>query len=113
MPEALEAGTALKYAFGFENAGELSDTLADEYSYIDFGLCKASALSKYKISVEYLAAVSDKKMVSHKRLSPDVTETLFENGMGVYVNYGNVPYENGGISVPAKGVSPIGWSLKG
>ncbi len=111
--KALEAGTALKYAFGFENAGELSDTLADEYSYIDFGLCKASALSKYKISAEYLTAVSDKKMDSHKRLSPDVTETLFENGMGVYVNYGDAPYENGGISVPAKGFSPIGWSLKG
>ena len=111
--KALEAGTALKYAFGFENAGELSDTLADEYSYIDFGLCKASALSKYKISAKYLAAVSDKKMVSHRRLSPDVTETLFENGMGVYVNYGDAPYENGGISVPAKGFLPIGWSLKG
>lgn len=46
--KALEAGTALKYAFGFENAGELSDTLADEYSYIDFGLCKASALKNIK-----------------------------------------------------------------
>jgi hypothetical protein len=33
--------------------------------------------------------------------------------MGVYVNYGDAPYENSGISVPAKGFSPIGWSLKG
>lgn len=111
--KALEAGTALKYAFGFENAGELSDTLADEYSYIDFGLCRTSALGAYEISAEYLTAVSDKKIASHRRLLPDVTETLFENGMGVYVNYGDVPYENGGISVPAKGFSPIGWSLKG
>ena len=111
--KALEAGTALKYSFGCENVGELSDTLINGYSYIDFGLCKSYAVGTYKISAEYLTAVSDKKMILHKRLSPDVTKTLFENGMGIYVNYGESDYENDGISVPAKGFLPIGWTVRG
>ena len=98
---ALEAGVGLKYAFGWENVAELSDTAISEYGYIEADRWISHAAEQYSQLHEFLSAVSDRTMTEHILISNDVRYSQFDNGMGVYVNYSNWDVSYGGIVIPA------------
>ena len=98
---ALEAGVGLKYAFGWENVAELSDTAISEYGYIEADRWISHAAEQYSQLHEFLSAVSDRTMTEHILISNDVRYSQFDNGMGVYVNYSNQDVSYGGIVIPA------------
>ena len=99
----LEAGVGLKYAFGWENVAELSDTAISEYGYIQAGRWLDHAAQQYQALHEFLSAVSDRTMTAHILISKDVRYSEFDNGMGVYVNYSNQDVSYGDIVIPAGG----------
>jgi hypothetical protein len=99
----LEAGVGLKYAFGWENVAELSDTAISEYGYIQAGRWLDHAAQQHQALHEFLSAVSDRTMTAHILISKDVRYSEFDNGMGVYVNYSNQDVSYGDIVIPAGG----------
>ena len=100
---ALEAGVGLKYAFGWENVAELSDTAISEYGYIEAGRWLGHAAQNYQALHEFLSAVSNRTMTVHILISKDVRYSEFDNGMGVYVNYSSQDVSYGDIVIPAGG----------
>ena len=100
---ALEAGVGLKYAFGWENVAELSDTAISEYGYIQADRWLDHASEQYQKLHEFLAAVSDRTMTKHILISNDVRYSEFDNGMGVYVNYSDQDVTYGDVVIPAGG----------
>ena len=100
---ALEAGVGLKYAFGWENVAELSDTAISEYGYIEADRWLDHATQQYQALHEFLSAVSDRTMSVHILISKDVRYSEFDNGMGVYVNYSGQDVSYGDIVIPAGG----------
>ena len=100
---ALEAGVALKYAFGWENVAELSDTALREYGYIEADRWLNHAAEQYGQLHQFLSAVSNQTMTVHTLISNDVRYSEFDNGMGVYVNYSNQDVSYGDLIIPAGG----------
>ena len=100
---ALEAGVGLKYAFGWENVAELSDTAIRGYSYIEADRWLDHAAQQYQQLHQFLSAVSDRTMTVHTLISKDVRYSEFDNGMGVYVNYSSQDVSYGDIVIPAGG----------
>ena len=100
---ALEAGVGLKYAFGWENVSDLSDTAISEYGYIAADRWLDHAEQQYQLLHEFLSAVSDRTMTVHRLISKDVRYSEFDNGMGVYVNYSDQDVSYGDIVIPAGG----------
>ena len=100
---ALEAGVSLKYAFGWENVAELSDTAISEYGYIQADRWLAHASEQYQKLHQFLSAVSNRTITEHILISKDVRYTGFDNGMGVYVNYSDRDVTYGDIVIPAGG----------
>ena len=100
---ALEAGVGLKYAFGWENVSELSDTAISEYGYIEADRWLSHAAEQYQKLSQFLSAVSDRTMTVHTIISNDVRYSEFDNGMGVYVNYSSQDVSYGDIVIPANG----------
>jgi len=100
---ALEAGVGLKYAFGWDNVSELSDTAISEYGYIDVDHWLGHAARQYQALHQFLSAVSDRTMTEHTLISQDVRYSEFDNGMGVYVNYSDQDVSYGDLVIPAGG----------
>ena len=100
---ALEAGVGLKYAFGWENVAELSDTAISEYGYIEADRWLTHAAQQYQELQQFLSAVSNRTMTVHTLISKDVRYSEFDNGMGVYVNYSNQDVTYGDLVIPANG----------
>ena len=50
-----------------------------------------------------MTKLKNTKVVSHLVLNNNVRKTVFENGIAIYVNYGNEDYTDGIIDVKAKG----------
>ena len=100
---ALEAGVGLKYAFGYENVAELSDTAIGEYGYIEADRWLDHAAQQYQALRQFLSAVSNRTMTVHTLITKDVRYSEFDNGMGVYVNYSNQDVTYGDLVIPAGG----------
>ena len=100
---ALEAGVGLKYAFGWENVSELSDTAISEYGYIEADRWLTHAAQQYQELQQFLSAVSNRTMTVHTLISNDVRYSEFDNGMGVYVNYSSQDVTYGDLVIPAGG----------
>ena len=100
---ALEAGVGLKYAFGWENVSQLSDTSISEYGYIEADRWLSHAAEQYQQLQQFLSAVSNRTMTAHILISKDVRYSEFDNGMGVYVNYSDQDVTYGDLVIPAGG----------
>lgn len=68
---------------------------------------KAKIEGYVKESADYLAKVAGAKIVNHQMLSQKVTKTVFENGVTVYVNYGETSF-----TCEAGTVQPLGFTVK-
>lgn len=107
--QALEGGLQLKYTLGSENTDKLTSTILENDSYISVDLWLTDAMQKYKQAAGYLSGVSNQKIVSHTVYMPGVTKTVFENGLGVYVNYTDETVTVEGRQIQPQNYLPIGW----
>ena len=50
------------------------------------------------------------QITDHRYLTDEVTCTVYDNGVEIYVNYGDQPYTTGAVTVPAVGYT-VGGAL--
>ena len=50
----------------------------------------------------YFESVKDAKIAEHEVINEKVRKTVFDNGVTVYVNYGETEYTDGAVKVPAR-----------
>ena len=58
-----------------------------------------SLIAKYQ---KDMAGINSLRMTGHERLAAGVTQTGYENGTKVYVNYTDKDYTGGGLTIPAR-----------
>jgi len=99
-----ETGMIPLYTFIGEDTSVLNNSsLTNLYaaSYSDWKDGYLDAMLEYK---EFSGLVKGCAIVSHAALSGDVSLTVYENGIMVYVNYGGAPFSvSDGVAVPAMG----------
>ncbi len=105
---AVTTGTEPMYNTIYEKASILQNT---EYDYLygsTFDWWKDEAIEKYSEYSELLGRIYDKKITGYTELLPNVVETVYENGIQVYVNYNDTERTVNGIKVAAKSYEWIG-----
>ena len=96
-----EYGVAPLYQFSFEDTTVLSPTKYSE----NFSSCYKdwldTAADSYKRLEKALSKVNSAQMENHELIAKNVYKTSYDNGIAVYVNYSDVEYKNGNVTVPA------------
>lgn len=107
--KALECGISTAYTLGLRNTNQFKNTAASDYSYLDAGLWAQRAAEDYSVLHSYLLQVENRAVSEHTKLAENVYKTVFENGVGVIVNYGETSAVIDGITVGAGDFVKIGW----
>jgi len=96
--KCIETGTRPYFRLMYQQNGELKET---EYNF--FGLHYKDWVEDiseiYKIFSNELKPTENQKIISHQEISENVFQTVFENGISVYVNYSGKKYDNGAVAV--------------
>lgn len=99
----IETGVSLSYSIGKNYNNELTNSenrgiYAFDSNYV------ISELQKHKNSglLDDIAKLKNAKIISHMLISNQVRETVYDNGITAYVNYGNSDYTYKNIIIGAK-----------
>ncbi len=105
--KAIETGTGLSFMLTGEYSADT--TLVGETVFYAtlFEDNKETIASLLDESKEYLESVKSAKITAHSNLSAKVTKTVFSNGVGVIVNYGDSAVTVENVKVPAKGFTVL------
>ncbi len=101
--KSIETGAGLYFTFVDAASSELQET---DYTYLfgsDYSLWKDDALAMYAEYNAALGHVFNQFITGHRYLANGVTETVYEDGTRVYVNYNYTDYSADGITVAARG----------
>ena len=107
--KAVETGSGLTYTLISEYDTNLITSAQNVFYgsvYWDDVIERGVATSIEKTVKEYkelFDKVSNQKIIGHKIINKDVRLTTFENGVSVYVNYGDTEFTEGDIKVAACG----------
>ncbi len=100
--KTIETGAGLYYTFIKESTAELQRT---QYTYLygtEYDLWKERTAARYKEYNEALGGVFNQFITGHRTVAAGVTETVYEDGTRVYVNYNYTDYSEGGLEVGAR-----------
>ena len=101
--EAAEYGAGLSFSVMRETAFALQKTLYTEYYASDFASWHDRIMEIYNRYDSELGHVFNQEMVSHEKLSPELSCTSYEDGTKVYVNYSFTDAVTpDGVEVPAR-----------
>lgn len=78
-------------------AARFSDVFSSNLAYWQPKLVEA-----YRELEPLLARVEGARMTGHGALAPGLYRTVYDNGVRVYVNYGDVPAQADGLEIPAR-----------
>ena len=104
MLKSVETGTGLSFKWIYtENTDirEMEGIEPEKIYSLNYKEWIASATEFYSTASEKLADVWGKSIVGHKVLAENVTETEWENGVKVVVNYNEVEVTVGENTIPA------------
>lgn len=76
-----------------------------QYTYLygtEYDLWKERTAARYKEYNEALGGVFNQFITGHRTVAAGVTETVYEDGTRVYVNYNYTDYSEGGLEVGAR-----------
>ena len=96
---AVETGSELLFAGIFKEADFLAETA---YSYLystTFSLWQEKAAAYDKEYRPLLEQIYDKAITGHRQMTENVYQTVYENGVTVYVNYGEQTETVDGIEI--------------
>ncbi|MDR1892778.1 MAG: DUF5696 domain-containing protein [Oscillospiraceae bacterium] len=99
---AVEIGAGISYTWVFTQPEKPVDTADDYYNRQYTGSIEEARVFAGEL-VELRQKIGETPLISHKKLSETLTESLFGSGAVVYVNYADTAVEFGGVSVPARG----------
>lgn len=100
--KSIETGAGLYFSFIGSSASKLLET---RYTYLhgsEYSLWKDDALAMYKEYNDALGHVFNQLITGHRYLADGVTETTYEDGTRVYVNFSYTDYSADGVSVSAR-----------
>lgn len=100
--QCVESNTSPTFVLVYDNMADLKRSDFPQYYSTDFAQLKEDILSTYQEIARQLAPVANSAIQDHRRLANEVTETVYENGVRVLVNYGAQAYEQNGVLVPAQ-----------
>lgn len=104
----IEHGAAPHYVFTHEESSLMKDTAMNHYYSTTFSKWKDDAVSLYNEVNSALKYVNGATMINHEIADNGVRRCTYDNGVSIYVNYGDEELAMDGISVPAKS-----WRLEG
>lgn len=90
--EAAEGGAGLNFCFIGESEKALQETKYTEYYASCYETWKPQMEAIYNEYNQKMAKVTNARISNHRYLSDKVTETTYENGVKVLVNFGYVDY---------------------
>lgn len=99
----IEYGASCRYIFTYEDAAQMKYTGLNRFYATTFSAWKDTATAAYEFLSEALTPVSGALMVNHQTLSNGIVKVTYDNGILIYINYGDAPLDAGGITVPAQG----------
>ncbi len=85
---AVTTGTEPLYNTFYEDADILQESLYDYLYSSTFSWWGKAAAEKYIRYSELLGEIYNQKIVAYSEIAPNVIKTEYENGVAVYVNYG-------------------------
>ena len=98
---AVETGSELSFLVMYEDAGIVNGTEYDNLYGTTFNMLEDDIVKMYSEYKALLDKISDKTITDYKIHSKYVTETVYENGVCVFVNYGDSTYKTTKTEVPA------------
>lgn len=99
----IEYGASCRYIFTYEEATQMKYTGLNRFYATTFEAWKDTAAETYAFLNEALKPVSGALMAGHERLSNGVVKVTYDNGVRIYINYGDTPLSADGLTVPAQG----------
>jgi hypothetical protein len=99
----IEYGASCRYIFTNEDAAQMKYTGLNCFYATTFSAWKNTAAEAYAFLNDALAPVSGALMVDHETLSNGVIRVTYDNGVLIYINYGDTPLDADGLTVPAQG----------
>ncbi len=99
----IEYGASCRYIFTYEEATQMKYTGLNRFYATTFSAWKDTAAKAYAFLNEALKPVSGALMAGHETLSNGVVKVTYDNGVRIYINYGDAPLSADGLTVPAQG----------
>lgn len=104
----IEYGASCHYVFTWQDAVEMKYTgLADNYA-TTFSEWRDSAAEVYVMINDALAPVSNAMMISHESITDNVVKVGYDNGISIYINYGDA-----GITVDNVRIAANSYAVRG
>ena len=100
--ECAEYGTGLNFTFMAENTKVILESDYSCYTSAGYDYWKDQVIPMIRRYQEETNGLNRMKITGHRRLSAEVTETIYEDGTSVYVNYGKTEFSQGSVRVPAR-----------
>lgn len=105
--ESAEAGASLYFSFMKASETQLHDTNYTEFYSASFDAWKERFVALYNEYNKEMSKVYNSEIDGHCFLTEQVTETTYENGYSVVVNYGYVDFAYAGDTIPARGYKVV------
>ena len=99
---AVEGGMGISYTLTAKYSTKLIDINSTVFYNSLYTDLKDSIVSNYKSVSDYYEKISDSRIVEHNILDSGLRETVFENGIKVFVNYSDKEISSAAGAVPAK-----------
>ncbi len=107
--KSVETGSELRYMGMYTDSAMLKDTDSTDYYSTTYTLWKDEAANFWKQYSPLQKQIQNSVMVNHENLSDDVVRVTYDNGITVYVNYGDAAYTaQDGTNVEARGFAYVG-----
>ncbi len=97
----IETGTAPHYQFTATESSRMKNTGLNRFYATTFDTYMEEAVEAYKYVNGALKYVEGAQMIGHKSVG-NASVTSYDNGVTIYVNYGETPATVDGITIPAK-----------
>lgn len=97
----IEAGAAPHYVFTWEESSKMKETALNRYYATTFDIWKEEAVEIYNQVNDALKHVSNAAIIGHEIMDENVRKVTYDNGVVIYINYGNEAKQVDGLEVPA------------
>lgn len=107
--KSVETGSELRYMGMYMDSADLKDTESNDYYSTTYTLWLEDAAAYWKEYSPLLKKIQNSTIVGHESLTKDVVRTTYDNGIAVYVNYGEKAYTaKDGTKVDARNFTYVG-----
>lgn len=100
--KCVETGAGLNFTFMAEDAMILQDTMHSGLFGSTYEKWKNDAIDMILRYQKDTAGLNQLRITNHQQITDVVTETTYEDGTKIYVNYSNSNYDESGRQIPAR-----------